>query len=420
MFENSLDYARHRDATDPLRGFRDRFHVPRQNDREVVYLVGNSLGLQPKILRGVLDAELAMWATQGVEGWFANGQAWYHCHEWAKESLGRLVGARAPEVVVMNNLTVNLHLLLASFYAPTGIRTKILVEGSAFPSDQYALETMLRSRGLDPAAVLVELAPRPGEYLIRTADILGTIDGLGGALALVLLGGVNYFTGQFFDLNAITQRARAVGAVVGYDLAHAVGNVPLRLHDWGADFAVWCSYKYLNSGPGGVGGAFIHERHHDADLPRLAGWWGHDEGTRFEMKPGFRPMPGADGWQVATPNVLAMALHRAALGLFDEAGFENLRQKSEALTGYLQFLLAALPDLQILTPGTPAERGCQLSVRVGRNGRALFDALHARGIWGDWREPDVIRLSPVPLYNSFENVFNTFQVLNEELKMNNR
>jgi kynureninase len=419
MLASSFDDARRRDAADPLRSFRDRFHLPQQNGRDVVYLVGNSLGLQPRHVREVLDRELGVWAAQGVEGWFANDQAWYHAHTWAKESLGRLVGAQSAEVVAMNNLTVNLHLLLTSFYRPAGTRTKILIEGGAFPSDQYALETMLQSRGLDPARELVELRPRPGAYLLRTDDILGTIDDLGPTLALVLMGGINYYTGQFFDLAAITRRAQMAGARVGFDLAHAVGNVPLHLHDWGVDFAVWCSYKYLNSGPGGVGGAFVHERHHRADLPRLAGWWGHDEATRFAMKPGFRPMPGADGWQVATPTVLAMAVHRAALDLFDEAGFERLRAKSIALTGYLADLLAGLPDLEILTPSTPAERGCQLSVLVRRNGRALFDALHARGIWGDWREPDVIRLSPVPLYNSFEDVFSAFQALNEELGMRN-
>jgi kynureninase len=408
MHQKTLDYARRRDAEDPLRGFRDRFHIPQQNGRDIVYLVGNSLGLQPKIVREALDRELSTWAERGVEGWFANENDWYRCHEWTKDSLGRLVGARPAEVVAMNNLTVNLHLLLTSFYRPAGTRTKILVEGGAFPSDQYALETMLRSRGLDPNEVLVEVQPRSDEYLLRTDDLLGTLDRLGDTLALVLLGGVNYYTGQFFDLETITKRAQAVGATVGYDLAHAVGNVPLRLHDWNVDFAVWCAYKYLNSGPGAVGGAFVHERHHAADLPRLAGWWGHDEATRFAMKPGFRPMPGADGWQVATPNVLAMATHRAALELFDEAGFENLRQKSEALTGYLEFLLADFPNLEILTPRAPVERGCQLSVLVRRNGRALFEALHARGIWGDWRDPDVIRLSPVPLYNSFEDVWHTF------------
>ncbi|GAC1370457.1 MAG: kynureninase [Hymenobacter sp.] len=333
-----------------------------------------------------------------------------HYHETLAAATARLVGARPLEVVVMNSLTVNLHLLLVSFYRPTATRYKILMEGGAFPSDQYAIESQARLHGLDPAAVIVELVPRPGEHTLRTIDIEAKIQELGDSLATVLVGGVNYYTGQAFDMAAIARAGHAVGASVGFDLAHAAGNIELHLHDWDVDFACWCSYKYLNSGPGGTSGVFVHERFaHRPDLLRLAGWWGHDPADRFQMKKGFRPMPGAAGWQLSNGQILLLAVHRASLALVDRAGgMPALRRKSEQLTGHLETLIHELglpsSQLEIITPADPAQRGCQLSLLVHQRGRELFDFLMGQGIVGDWREPNVIRLAPVPLYNSFEDV----------------
>ena len=399
------------DAADPLAAFRQEFHIPPGPDgRPCAYFCGNSLGLQPKAARAAIGQELDDWARLGVEGHFHGTSPWLSYHETLADATARLVGARPLEVVVMNSLTVNLHLLLVSFYRPTATRYKILLEGGAFPSDQYALESQARLHGLDPDDALVELLPRPGEHTLRTADIEARIAELGDSLATVLIGGVNYYTGQAFDMAAITRAGHAVGALVGFDLAHAAGNLRLHLHDWDVDFACWCSYKYLNSGPGGTSGVFIHERWaHRPDLLRLAGWWGHDPADRFQMKKGFRPMPGAAGWQLSNAQILPLAVHRASLDIVDRAGgMAALRHKSEQLTAYLESQLQQLnlpPDvLEIITPADPAQRGCQLSVLVHRRGRELFDHLAAQGVIADWREPNVIRLAPVPLYNTFGDV----------------
>ncbi|MCB2409199.1 kynureninase [Hymenobacter lucidus] len=414
------EFAAELDAQDALRDFRNRFHIPLTPEgRSTVYLCGNSLGLQPKAARAAVEAEFESWEKQGVEGHFHGTSPWMHYHETLTASTARLVGAKPVEVVVMNNLTTNLHLLLISFYRPTAMRYKVLMEGGAFPSDQYALESQVRMHGLAPEEAIVELVPRPGEHTLRSEDILAKIQELGNTLATVIIGGVNYYTGQAFDMAAITQAGHAVGATVGFDLAHAAGNLKLALHDWDVDFACWCSYKYLNSGPGGTSGVFVHERFANRpDLPRLAGWWGHDPSDRFQMKKGFRPMTGAAGWQLSNAQIFPMAIHRAALGLVDEAGgMAALRQKSELLTAYLEFLVRNLDlpreMLEIITPADPAARGCQLSMLVHHNGRQLFDFLAAAGIIADWREPNVIRLAPVPLYNSFGDVQRAGQVLAE-------
>ncbi|UYZ58526.1 kynureninase [Hymenobacter latericus] len=411
-FQNAHSFALQLDAADPLRGFREQFHIPKgPNGQPAIYCCGNSLGLLPKNARAAVEQEFQSWEERAVEGHFHGTSPWMHYHETLTDATARLVGAKPVEVVVMNNLTTNLHLLLISFYRPSGRRYKVLMEGGAFPSDQYALESQVKLHGYAPDDAIVELLPRPGEHTLRTPDIEARIAELGDELALVLLGGVNYYTGQAFDMEAITRAGHAVGAVVGFDLAHAAGNLVLHLHNWDVDFACWCTYKYLNSGPGGTSGVFVHERFaHQPDLPRLAGWWGHDPADRFQMKKGFRPMAGAAGWQLSNGQIFPMAIHRAALAVVEEAGgMPALRRKSEQLTAYLEFVLreAGLPahELEIITPANPAERGCQLSVLVHREGRALFDYLAAQGIVGDWREPNVIRLAPVPLYNSFEEVW---------------
>ena len=399
------------DAADPLAPFRQEFHIPPGPDGQpCAYFCGNSLGLMPVAARAAVEQEFADWQRLGVEGHFHGTSPWLHYHEALAAPTARLVGARPLEVVVMNNLTVNLHLLLVSFYRPTATRFVILMEGGAFPSDQYALESQARLHGLDPAAAIVELVPRMGEHTLRTADILAKIAELGDTLAVVLLGGVNYYTGQAFDMAAITRAGHATGATVGFDLAHAAGNLVLHLHDWDVDFACWCSYKYLNSGPGGTSGVFVHERYaHRPELLRLAGWWGHDPADRFQMKKGFRPMPGAAGWQLSNAQIFPMAIHRASLAIVDRAGgMAALRRKSEQLTARLEAHLRGLglptATLEIITPADPAQRGCQLSVLVHERGRELFDHLAARGVLADWREPNVIRLAPVPLYNSFADV----------------
>jgi len=410
-FQPTPEFAAALDAQDPLRAFRDRFHLPPGPDGQPsIYLCGNSLGLMPKAARAAVEQEFDTWEKFGVEGHFHGPSLWMHYHDTLTDAAARLVGAKPLEVVVMNNLTTNLHLLLVSFYRPTLTRYKVLMEGGAFPSDQYALESQVRLHGLAPDEAIVELVPRPGEHTLRTEDIEAKIQELGPALATVILGGVNYYTGQAFDMAAITRAGHAVGATVGFDLAHAAGNLELHLHDWDVDFACWCTYKYLNSGPGGTSGAYVHERFANRpDLPRLAGWWGHDPADRFQMKKGFRPMPGAAGWQLSNAQIFPMAIHRAALALVDEAGgMAVLRRKSEQLTGYLDYLLRRLnlpaTTLEIITPADPAARGGQLSVLVHHDGRALFDYMAAHGIIADWREPNVIRLAPVPLYNSFADV----------------
>ncbi|RNI30198.1 kynureninase [Rufibacter immobilis] len=415
-FQNTLAYAQAQDQADPLRTFRDQFHIPQQNGQDTVYLCGNSLGLQPKAARAAVEAEMTKWAELGVEGHFTGDSPWFTYHATLAAPTARVVGAKPEEVVVMNQLTVNLHLMLVSFYRPQGPRYKILTEAGAFPSDQYALESQVKFHGFDPEDAIIEVAPRAGEHTLRTEDILRTIQENADSLALVMMGGINYYTGQVFDMAAITQAAHAAGAVCGFDLAHAAGNVVLHLHDWDVDFAVWCTYKYLNSGPGGTSGVFVHERHaQNPDLPRFAGWWGHDQSVRFQMKKGFIPMPGAEGWQLSNSQILPMAVHKASLELFDQAGMDNLRAKSEQLTAYLEFLINGLQQpkeaLEVITPAEPSARGCQLSLLVHQNGRQLFDTLMANGFILDWREPNVIRVAPTPLYNTFEDVYRFGQFL---------
>jgi kynureninase len=403
------------DLADPLRSFRERFYFPKQKDGEdVVYFTGNSLGLQPKRAKEYVDQELEDWATLAVEGHLHARHPWLPYHEFLTEQMARVIGAKPIETVVMNSLTVNLHLMMVSFFKPTDGRTKVVVEKGAFPSDRYAIESQIRCHGRDPGSELLEFTPRDGETTLRTEDIVETIERNGDSIAMVLLGGVNYYTGQAFDMKTICEAGHRVGAKVGFDLAHAAGNLELKLHDWDVDFAVWCSYKYLNAGPGAVGGAFVHERHAKAfDLCRLAGWWGHDKESRFKMGPDFVPIPGAEGWQISNPPILQMAALRASLEIFDEAGMPALRKKSEKLTGYLEYLLDQIEDdrISVITPSDPAQRGCQLSIRVKDSDRSLFESLVAKGVAADWREPDVIRVAPVPLYNSFSDVHTFVQLL---------
>jgi kynureninase len=414
-YRADLDFAREMDAQDPLREYRNRFFIPVINGKETIYFTGNSLGLQPKSTRTFIEEELKAWEEWGVEGHFHAKRPWFKYHHFLTPGAARLVGANESEVVVMNSLTVNLNLLMVSFYNPQGKRNKILIEGGAFPSDHYAVQQQIRFHGLDPAECMLELHPRQGEKILRTEDILSFIDDHGDELALIMLGGVNYYTGQFFDLEAITHKGHQVGAVVGFDLAHAAGNLPLKLHEWGPDFATWCTYKYLNSGPGGTSGVFVHERHgNNPDLPRFAGWWGNDEDTRFQMKHEFHPAKGAAGWQQSNAQVLSMAAHLASLEIFDEVGMAALREKSLLLTGYLEWLIKQSGDLgfEIITPEDPAQRGCQLSLLTGDNGKELFDRLTKEGVIADWREPNVIRVAPVPLYNTFEDVYRFVEILN--------
>ena len=415
-FRNTLEFAREMDAQDPLAAFRNRFYMPQKDGKDCIYLCGNSLGLQPKSVREKIEQELIDWQNLGVEGHFHGKNPWFSYHHFLSKETANLVGAKESEVVVMNSLSVNLNLLMLSFYTPTTTRNKILVEAGAFPSDYYAVEQIIKMKGFDPNECMVECKPKAGQHTLETADILQQIEDLGDSLALVMFGGVNYYTGQYFDLKSITTAGHQVGANVGFDLAHATGNLPMQLHDWNVDFATWCSYKYLNSGPGGTSGVFVHERHgNNPDLPRLAGWWGHDEKTRFLMKKGFIPQEGAAGWQMSNAQIFPMAIHKASLEIFEEAGLNNLRQKSVLLTGFLEFLIDAANKekelgFEIITPRNPIERGCQISLLTKANGKELFNQLTEKGVIADWREPNVIRVAPVPLYNSFEDVF-TFVAL---------
>lgn len=405
-FEATVDWANARDAADPLRAFRDEFMIPPHEGRDSTYFCGNSLGLQPRAVREAVNAELDYWGELGVEGHFKGRLPWMDYHEFVRDDLAAVVGAKPAEVVAMNTLGVNLHLMMVSFYQPTTERPAILIEAGAFPTDRYAVESQVRFHGFDPATALIELEADEPNGIVSMAAIERTLAEHGSRIALVMLPGVQYRTGQAFDLKTITALGHQHGCTVGFDLAHAVGNLPLRLHDSNADFAIWCSYKYLNSGPGAVGGAFVHERHATAVLPRFAGWWGHDKNTRFQMGPEFVPTAGADGWQLSNPPILALAPMRVSLEIFRRAGMDALREKSLQLTGYLEWLVQTeLADiLQVVTPPQTERRGAQLSIRViaGRErGRALFAYLMAHGVIGDWREPDVIRISPAPLYNRF-------------------
>lgn len=423
-YQNDLAYARQQDELDPLKNFRSRFLIPQHNGEDAVYLCGNSLGLQPVSAQQYLSDQLDTWKSLAVEGWFQGDNPWLDYHKSIIGSIAGLVGARENEVTVMNSLTVNLHLLMVSFYRPDNKRFKIIMEGGAFPSDQYAIESQVKFHRLDPKEAIIEIFPREGEVTLRTEDIIQVIDQNKNELALVLFGGINYYTGQFFDLKAIADAAHTAGAYAGFDLAHAAGNVPLQLNSWGADFACWCSYKYMNSGPGGISGIFVHEKHFtDKELNRFAGWWGYRRDKQFLMAPGFDPEMGAAGWQVSTSPILLLALFKASMAIFDDVGgLDILREKSMYLTGYLEFLIQDINKQQgeevyrIITPVDPAARGCQLSVVCKRNARAIFNYLAQNGVIGDWREPDVIRLSPVPLYNTFEDVYKTAGLMADALK----
>lgn len=410
-FENKLEFAKKLDNEDPLQQFRERFFIPQHNGKDCIYFTGNSLGLQPKTTSAYVQQELDDWARLGVEGHFQAKNPWLPYHEIFPKQLSAIVGCLPQEVVVMNQLTVNLHLLMVTFYRPTAQRYKIICEAKAFPSDQYAFESQVKYHGLDPAAAIVEVAPREGEHTLRTEDILSVIRQHGDSIALVLFGGINYYTGQLFDMKAITETAHQVGAYAGFDLAHAAGNAELHLHDWDADFACWCSYKYLNSGPGGVAGIYIHERHaKNTELPRFAGWWGYTKETRFRMEKGFEAIPTAEGWQLSNAPVLSMAAHKASLDIFEEAGMDQLHAKRKKLAAYLHFILHDIngrqreKSIEILTPATEEERGCQVSMLMLKKGKEIFDILTREGVIADWREPNVIRVAPVPLYNSFEDV----------------
>lgn len=418
-YKDTLDFAKALDKNDPLQSYREQFYIPIQKTgNPFIYLCGNSLGLAPKSTKKYLDQELEDWAKLGVEGHFHAKNPWMPYHEFLTEKMAKIVGAKPTEVVVMNTLTVNLHLMMVSFYRPTPKRHKILIEYSAFPSDQYAVKSQLKFHGYDPEDALIEMHPRAGETTLRTEDILELIQKEGAAIALIMMGGVNYYTGQFFDLKSITEAGHEQGCMVGFDLAHAAGNIPLKLHEWEVDFAVWCTYKYLNSGPGSVAGCFVNERHCEEDaLPRFAGWWGHDKSTRFLMGPDFSPIPTAEGWQLSNPPILSLAAIKSSLDIFDRVGMEALREKSLNLTGYLLFLLSKLdhPKISIITPQEEKGRGCQLSIRVLDNNKTLFDKITDKGVIADWREPDVIRIAPVPLYNSYEEMFHFVRILKESL-----
>ena len=417
-FENTLAFARQLDEEDTLKKFRDRFYIPIVNGKECIYFTGNSLGLQPKTTQDYVLTELEDWANYGVEGHFHAKNPWVSYHEIFPELIAPIVGALPEEVVVMNQLTVNLHLLMTSFYRPTKERFKIICEAKAFPSDQYAFQSQATIHGLDPNEVIIEVGPKEGSAYIETSDIIDAIKKNGHQTALVIFGGVNYYSGQVFNMQQICKAAHEAGAYCGFDLAHAAGNVHLDLHDWNIDFACWCSYKYLNSGPGGVAGAFIHQQHiTNKQLPRLAGWWGHDKENRFKMEHNFRPIPTAEGWQLSNAPVLSMAAHKASLDIFSEVGMHNLISKGTLLSNYLLYILNEINQkvenkiIEIITPINESEKGCQVSMLMLKDGRKIFEALMKAGVIADWREPNVIRIAPVPLYNTFEDVFTFGQII---------
>lgn len=417
-YKNDITFAHQRDAQDPLAKYRNEFHFPTYHENGVIYFTGNSLGLQPKRTREYILQELEDWAKWGVEGHFDARNPWFSYHELLTTKAAKIIGALDKEVVITHSLTTNLHLLMVSFYRPEGKRYKILCEGKAFPSDQYAMESQVKFHGYGPKEAIIEIFPREGEHLIREEDILSNIEKEGDEIALIMIGGVNYYTGQLFDMKTITATGHKVGAVVGFDLAHAAGNVEMHLHDWGVDFAAWCTYKYLNSSPGGVSGMFVHERHaNNPDLPRFAGWWGHDKDARFKMESGFRPMEGAEGWQLSNAPILGMAAHLASLTIFDEVGMAAISEKRDDLTAYLEFIINDISansekvNFEIITPTDKAKRGSQLSILAHGQGKDLFDALTKSGVVADWREPNVIRVAPAPLYNSFEDVYHFGQKL---------
>jgi kynureninase len=421
-FENTVEFARKLDVTDPLRKFREQFFMPQFRGKDKIYFTGNSLGLQPKRAEEYIKQELEDWALLGGEGHFEARKPWYPYHEIFPQQLAKLTGCLPEEVVVMNSLTVNLHILLESFYRPKNGRFKILCEYKAFSSDQYAFESQAILNGFDPGDAIIEVTPRKGEQLIRQEDILTAIEKNKDSLALVFFGGLNYYTGQVFKMKEITEAAHAAGILCGFDLAHAVGNIPLELHGWNVDFAAWCTYKYLNSGPGSVGGVYIHQKHAgNTSIPRMAGWWGHDKVNRFKMEKGFHAIPTAEGWQLSNAPVFSMAVHKAALDIFDEAGMDAIVKKGRALSEYLVFVLEEINRhfgkelIRIITPLQVEERGCQVSMIIEKNGKAIFDYLMENGVSAGWREPEVIRVAPVPLYNSFEEVWKFGNIIKEKI-----
>mgnify|MGYP001269035680 FL=1 len=421
MYQNTQEFAQKKDAQDPLRSFRNRFHHPVINGEPTVYFTGNSLGLQPVAVKDYINIELEDWAKWGVEGHFHGRNPWFSYHELLTEKMAKVIGAKPLETVVMGSLSTNVHLLMVSFYRPEGKRTKIICEAKAFPSDQYILETQVTHHGLNPDTEIIEISPREGEELIHEEDILAAIKETGDELALVMIGGVNYYTGQLFDMKTIADAGHAVGAKVGFDLAHAAGNINLQLHDWNLDFAAWCTYKYLNSGPGGVSGIFIHERHAtNKELIRFGGWWGQDKETRFLMEKGFDPIPTAEGWQHSNAPVMLMAPLNASLDLFEEAGMAAIGKKRDDITAFLEFVINDIKsdkvEFEIITPTDKTKRGAQLSIAAKGQGKKLFDTLTERNVIADWREPNVIRIAPAPLYNSYEDCWKFGQILKESLQ----
>jgi kynureninase len=415
-FQNTREFARQLDNQDKLHQYRDEFIFPQHNGKNVIYFTGNSLGLQPKRTKKFVDEVMKDWAEMAVEGHFYAEKPWWDYHERFANPLSKIVGAKPSEVTVMNTLTVNLHLMMVSFYRPTKTRYKIICEEKAFPSDQYMFQSQMNFHGYKPEDAIVEIKRRDGEHNIRLEDVLSKIEEVGEALALVLIGGVNYYTGQVFDIKAITEAGHKAGAKAGWDLAHAAGNIKLELHDWNVDFACWCSYKYMNSGPGNASGCFVHEKHHHSDLPRFAGWWGHNKERRFKMEPDFDPVNGADGWQISNLPILSLAPYLASVEMFDEIGMDALIEKRDKITSYLEFVLREIDKevdstFEIITPTNPLERASQLSVFFHGEGRPLFDYLMQNGVVTDWREPNVIRFAPVPLYCSFEDMYEFGQIL---------
>lgn len=419
-YRTDKSFAVEMDSKDPISKYRERFYIPKQkNGEDCIYFCGHSLGLQPKSVRSYIEQVLKDWGTLGVEGWFHAKNPWMIYDQFLIEQTAKLIGAKPIEVVVMNSLTVNLHLMMVPFYKPTPSRNKILIEYHAFSSDQYAVKSQIQFHGFDPKMSLIEIHPREGEDTIRTEDIESLIEKEGDSIALIMLGGVNYYTGQAFDMERITGIGHSKGCLVGFDLAHAAGNILLKLHDWDIDFAVWCSYKYLNSGPGSIAGCFIHEKHsNNSELPRFVGWWGHNKETRFLMGPNFEPIEGAEGWQLSTPPILQMAALRASMEIFDEVGMERLKAKSDLLTGYLEFLIDEIKSesISIITPRDIKRRGCQLSIRIQGNGKVLHNKLTSQGVICDWREPDVIRVAPVSLYNTFMDVYKFSEILKANIE----
>lgn len=419
-FDTTTDCAARLDHKDGLALYREQFHLPERADgTPYIYMCGNSLGLQPKSTSQQIQQELIDWQKLGVEGHFHAKIPWLPYHEFLTEAMARVVGAKPHEVVVMNTLTVNLHMMLVSFYRPSGTRNKVIIEADAFPSDKYAVQSQMRWHGLDPEECLVEMKARQGEVCLRPEDIKTYIDDCGDQLALVMLGNTNYYTGQYYNIHDITRWAQAQGSLVGFDCAHAAGNIALDLHGSGCDFAVWCNYKYLNAGPGGMGGIFVHERHHnDPKIPRLEGWWGHNKETRFKMRDDFEPIPTAEAWQLSNPPIMAMASVWASLQIFDEVGMKALRQKSQQLTAYLEYLVDSLGEdvVDIITPRDPAQRGAQLSIRVKSANKEVYDRVIDQGVIADWREPDVIRVAPAPLYNSYQDVYQLYAALRDAIR----